>query len=220
VQTITHNARAAFAITAFSLAIFGYGALGLSSPKASVSENEEIFGGSMTVGAAILDLSTNSASSGYSAPPVNKPTAGILTLEHSQPISIPPTIAGLSGTVNVKYNLLGDANLDGVVNGADFTILASNFGLGSSDWNDGNFLFSPTVNGSDFSALAANFGAGDNVASSVTSADIAALDAFVVANGLGTPAVPEPISGGAAILGLSLLGMRQRKINRATSRRA
>ncbi|MGA2440387.1 MAG: glycoside hydrolase family 18 protein, partial [Tepidisphaeraceae bacterium] len=37
-------------------------------------------------------------------------------------------VSGLpSGQIEVKYTLLGDANLDGLVNAADFTILAANF---------------------------------------------------------------------------------------------
>jgi len=70
-------------------------------------------------------------------------------------------VPGLSsGQVEVKYTLLGDANLDGTVNGTDFSILAANFGLGVTNWDQGNFLFSSSVNGSDFSSLSANFGQG------------------------------------------------------------
>ncbi len=72
-------------------------------------------------------------------------------------------VAGLpSGQIEVKYTLLGDANLDGTVNGSDFSILAANFGKGVTNWDQGNFLFSSAVNGADFSALAANFGQGDS----------------------------------------------------------
>ena len=75
----------------------------------------------------------------------------------------------LSGQIEIKYTLLGDANLDSVVNGADFSILAANFGLGSTNWDQGNFLYGSSVNGADFAALAANFGQGDSGAdSSVT----------------------------------------------------
>jgi hypothetical protein len=120
-----------------------------------------------------------------------------------------------SGTIELKYTLLGDANLDGTVNGSDFSILAANFGLGVTNWDQGNFLFSTSVNGSDFSALAANFGQGDSGAdASVTPADIAALDAFAVANGLPLPtfaAVPEPASVmGAVVCGSMLLARRRR----------
>ncbi len=124
-------------------------------------------------------------------------------------------VAGLSsGQIDLKYTLLGDANLDGTVNGSDFSILAANFGLGVTNWDQGNFLYGSSVNGSDFSALAANFGQGDSGAdASITPADIQALDAFAVANGLPVPtitAVPEPASIG--LLAVSgLVAMRRRR---------
>ncbi len=118
-------------------------------------------------------------------------------------------VAGLSsGQIEVKYTLLGDANLDGMVNGTDFSILAANFGLGTTNWDQGNFLYGPSVNGADFSALAANFGQGDSGAdASVSPADQAALDAFSAANGL-TADVPEP---GVAMLALAGAGIYLRR---------
>ncbi len=101
-------------------------------------------------------------------------------------------VAGLSsGQIEVKYTLLGDANLDGTVNGSDFSILATNFGTGATNWDQGNFLYESSVNGSDFAALAANFGQGDSGAATVSAGDVAALDAFAAANGL-LADVPEP----------------------------
>jgi autotransporter-associated beta strand protein len=124
-------------------------------------------------------------------------------------------VSGISsGQIEVKYTLLGDANLDGTVNGADFSILAANFGLGYTNWDQGNFLFTPAVNGADFSALAANFGQGDSGADvAVPPADIAALDAFANANGLSMPAidtVPEPTSLGLMAVSLTLIPRRRR----------
>jgi autotransporter-associated beta strand protein len=119
-------------------------------------------------------------------------------------------VAGLSsGQIELKFTLLGDANLDGTVNGSDFSILAANFGTGATNWDQGNFLYGTSVNGSDFSALAANFGQGDNGAAvDVTPADFAALDAFAAVNGLMAD-VPEPTSLAALACAGGLMIRRQ-----------
>jgi prepilin-type processing-associated H-X9-DG protein/prepilin-type N-terminal cleavage/methylation domain-containing protein len=113
-------------------------------------------------------------------------------------------VSGISsGQIEVKYTLLGDANLDGIVNGSDFSILAANFGQGVTNWDQGNFLFTPSVNGADFAALAANFGQGD-----ASPGDRAALEAFAAANGIGGE-LPEP---GVAVLGaVGALGLVRRR---------
>ncbi len=68
-------------------------------------------------------------------------------------------VSGLAaGEIEIAFTLYGDANLDGTVNGSDFSILAANFGMGTTDWDEGNFRYNGVVNGSDFSALAVNFG--------------------------------------------------------------
>jgi hypothetical protein len=108
----------------------------------------------------------------------------------------PGNPAGLpSGTIEVKYTLLGDANLDGEVNGTDFAILAAHFNQSVSSWDEGDFNYDDKVNGGDFTLLAANFNQGASAR-----ADMAAVEAFAQANGL-TSSVPEP--GCAAALALA-----------------
>ncbi|HEY1922515.1 MAG TPA: endo-1,4-beta-xylanase, partial [Tepidisphaeraceae bacterium] len=89
-------------------------------------------------------------------------------------------VAGLSsGQIEVAYTLLGDANLDGVVSGVDFTIVTSNLGRSVSGWDQGDFNYDGLVTGEDFTFLAQNLGrsaSGADVA--IPAADIAALDAF------------------------------------------
>ncbi len=62
--------------------------------------------------------------------------------------------------IEIKYTLLGDADLDGSVTGDDFTLLVSNLGKSGKTWDTGNFLYSITggVTGDDFTALAGNLG--------------------------------------------------------------
>ncbi|MGD0462079.1 MAG: G1 family glutamic endopeptidase [Tepidisphaeraceae bacterium] len=118
-----------------------------------------------------------------------------------------------SGQIEIKYTLLGDTNLDGMVNGADFTILATNLGKSVSGWDQGNFLYTSTVTGTDFTALVSNLGktaSGGDVA--LPAADYAAVDAFAAANGLMAD-VPEP--GQAMLLTFAGLGILMRR-RRAT----
>jgi autotransporter-associated beta strand protein len=144
----------------------------------------------------------------------NNPQYGIGFSDGNDKINGHPIVSGLSsGQIELKYTLLGDANLDGTVNGADFSILAANFGQGYTNWDQGNFLFTPAINGADFSALAHNFGLGDSGAdAAVSPADVAALDAFAAANGLLND-VPEPTTVGLifGMCGVGLLTRRRKK---------
>ena len=117
-----------------------------------------------------------------------------------------------SGQIEITYTLYGDANLDGVVNGTDFGILAANFGQQVSGWDQGDFNYDGVVNGRDFGLLAANFGQQANGAVvELPSSDWAALDSFAAANGL-IADVPEPAAFGLIVLaGIGAIGQRRRR---------
>jgi fibronectin-binding autotransporter adhesin len=118
-----------------------------------------------------------------------------------------------SGTIKVAYALYGDINLDNVVNGTDFGILASNFGKSvTGGWAMGDLNYDGTVNGTDFALLAGNFGkSATGQAVALPASQWAALDAFAAANGL-LSSVPEPTSLG--VLAIGAVGMRRRRQRR------
>jgi autotransporter-associated beta strand protein len=119
-------------------------------------------------------------------------------------------VAGLSaGQIEVAYALLGDANLDGIVSGVDFTILSANLGKAVNGWDRGDFNYDGIVSGADFTFLVQNLGHGANGADiSLPAADIAAIDAFASANGLMAD-VPEPAT--LSLLGVVGLGVLARR---------
>jgi len=121
--------------------------------------------------------------------------------------------AGLaSGTIEIMYTLLGDANLDGKVNGSDFTLMAANFNDSvTNGWDEGDFNYSGTVNGDDFVLLADNFNQFASQ-SAVAAADLQALDSFSAANGISLTSVPEPATVGLLTIGaIGVLSRRRRR---------
>jgi hypothetical protein len=121
--------------------------------------------------------------------------------------SFPATFAGEQVDASAVLVLLtrgGDADLDGLVNLADFNRLAAGFGSTGALWDDGDFNYDGNVNLDDFNRLAANFGQ-TAAGPGVTPQDWANLAA----------AIPEPAAGvAAAALGWAALLARRRRILR------
>jgi hypothetical protein len=109
------------------------------------------------------------------------------------------------------YTLLGDANLDGKVNGTDFDLMATNFNQAvTNGWDKGDFNYDGKVNGNDFVLLADNFNQFASQ-SAVSATDVAALDTFAAANGISLVNVPEPMSVGMMVTtGLGIIRRRRR----------
>jgi hypothetical protein len=100
--------------------------------------------------------------------------------------------AGLaSGQIEILYTLLGDANLDGSVNGSDFTIMAKKFNQAvPNGWDKGDFNYDGAVNGTDFTLLAKNFNQAAQIGAVVPAVKIAAAPAAAVTPAVAVAAVP------------------------------
>jgi autotransporter-associated beta strand protein len=120
-------------------------------------------------------------------------------------------VAGLSsGVIEIKYTLLGDADLNGSITGSDFTILAGNFGKSDKGWDQGDFDYNGVVNGSDFTALVGNLGkSATGAAIDLPAADWVALDAFAASRGM-LADVPEPLAP-AIFISAALLQLTRRQ---------
>jgi Glycosyl hydrolases family 18 len=131
----------------------GYGTLVInygtgSDPIAAIRADiiEGYAGGSWT-GAGIMSNGAQANSASYGLGYADSADAG--------------NPANLSaGTIEIRYTLLGDANLNGVVDGTDFGILAANFNKGVNGWDQGDFNYDGVVDGTDFADLSANFNQG------------------------------------------------------------
>ena len=65
-----------------------------------------------------------------------------------------------ANTVEVRYTVMGDANLDRVVNSTDAVLLGRNYlAAGKSAWDQGNFNFDSTISFADAQILQKNFSA-------------------------------------------------------------
>jgi len=130
--------------------------------------------------------------------------------------------------VLIKYTLVGDANLDGVVNFTDFATVLKYFGQGGTDWARGNFTYaanSPSIqatNFTDFADVLKNFlqpfpggGAGETLGGTIQplTTTVQILPPVVSEVEPATPALPEPtglsLAAGAAV---GLLARRRRRL--------
>jgi hypothetical protein len=106
-------------------------------------------------------------------------------------------IASITG---VHPGLDGDANLDGVVDYADFKLLYDHLNT-ATGWTTGDFNLDGRVNFSDYQILERNYGKSDGTVSGAAGADLTPLP--------GVAGVPEP--AGVALVGVAAMTLGRRR---------
>jgi hypothetical protein len=112
----------------------------------------------------------------------------------------------------VKYTYNGDADLNGVINGADYQQIDNGFGQHLTGWFNGDFNYDGVIDGTDYSLI-------DNTFNQISASGASPLSLIatraVTSSDFGelSRTVPEPKTLGLLGIGaIGLLGQRRRKV--------
>ncbi len=109
------------------------------------------------------------------------------------------------GDVLIKFTYAGDANLDGIVNGSDYTLIDNGFNNTLTGWHNGDFNYDGVVNGDDYTLIDNSFNnQGPALTANATEMRAHATAQIAVA-------VPEPMSLGLTSLCAIALSTRRRR---------
>jgi alpha-amylase len=135
---------------------------------------------------------TGITSSAADADPLSLHTLGIIINDDGHGNPVFSTFDGLSTAVNdllIKYTYYGDANLDGKIDGTDYSLIDNGVHHSLTGWSNGDFNYDGVVDGSDYSLIDNSFNQ-----QSANPADIQmpAIATSLVAEPFNSTAVPEP----------------------------
>jgi autotransporter-associated beta strand protein len=108
----------------------------------------------------------------------------------------------LATDVLVKYTYYGDANLDGKVDGSDYSLIDSGYATGATGWENGDFNYDGVINGSDYTLIDNAF----NTQGTKIAEEVATATAEIAGT---SSAVPEPTT--LSLLGIGTLGLLGRR---------
>jgi hypothetical protein len=115
---------------------------------------------------------------------LNANAAGVALVSTFEDVSVSNT------DVLIKYTYFGDANLDGVVNGSDYTLIDNGFNNSLTGWRNGDFNYDGVVNGDDYTLIDNAFNTQGPALSAISLEATATAQVSVQS----TLAVPEPRS--------------------------
>ena len=101
-----------------------------------------------------------------------------------------------SGDVLVKFTYYGDANLDGVVNGSDYTLIDNGFNNNLTNWHNGDFNYDGVVNGDDYTLIDNAFNTqGASLAGSQDFGEFSRAEEMIATSTAQIASIPEPTTG-------------------------
>jgi PEP-CTERM motif len=117
-----------------------------------------------------------------------------------------------STDVVVKSTYYGDSNLDGLVDGSDYSLIDNGFNQGLTGWLNGDYNYDGHVDGSDYSLIDNSFNNSVVLANPLAqlASQVASPTSEIAVTGT---AVPEPTSLG--LLGIGAIGLMNRRRRRA-----
>jgi hypothetical protein len=118
-----------------------------------------------------------------------------------------------AGDVLVKYTYYGDADLNGEVDGSDYSRIDNGYLNQLTGWFNGDFNYDGVINGSDYTLIDNSFNTQGAQLDAEATASSVAIAAQV--SGASASAVPEP--AGIAVMFAGCLGLLSRR-NRAVVR--
>jgi hypothetical protein len=115
-----------------------------------------------------------------------------------------------SGDVVLKETFFGDADMNGTVNPADYSLIDNGYAMHLTGWTNGDFNYDGTTNAADYSLIDQSY-VFQKAAGGPTAPLAASLAA--TADGGGS-SVPEPASAGLLAVAAGGLLMRRRRASR------
>jgi autotransporter-associated beta strand protein len=182
-----------------------------SATSVNLNGNLIVHGGSIgtitaQVAAAYNYGNWNGTSSNFSSTAAGSDSAHLTAI--GVETGITGTFQGQAVTASdvlVKYTYYGDANLDGKVDGSDYSLIDAGYASGAlSGWQHGDFNYDHVIDGSDYSLIDNAF---NNQGAAISSSALIASSTAQVS----PTAVPEPASIALIGVGMSLLAARRQR---------